>query len=161
MRIGTTRGGAALLASCLFLLAGCSGSSTLEIRPRASLSDSTGLAGLVLVINGRQIRASHFQLDGSGRTGVLLDVPDQGRLQIQVELTQGGQVVAEGIIAWALAEDFEWGLDIFRQASDPTASCFGCSGSDRIPISAVAQGEPDEALWFAWGGKPKGSDIVF
>lgn len=152
------RGTVALLA---LVLPACSESSTLEVRLRASLSDSTGLAGLILQIDGRGIQASDFHPDESGIAEVRLEVPDQGRLQIRVELLQAGVAVAEGTVGWDLAESYEWGLDIFRQVSDPVESCFGCTGSGRIDLAVEAQGEPGEALWLAWGGRPKGSGIVY
>lgn len=150
-------------AVALFLLASsaCSKSSTLEVRPRASLSDSTGLAGLVLQIEGREVRASSFGPNESGIPEVMLSVPNQGRLRIGVQLTQSGVVVAEGTIGWELANEYEWGMDVFRQAADPISGCFGCRGSEAVLIDAAARGESEEALWFTWGGKPKGSDIVF
>jgi hypothetical protein len=149
-----------LLAAAAALLA-CGESSTLEIRPRGSLSDSTELAGLHLSIRGRSITAHDFGPDEAGLTEFKLTVPNSGRIDIGVRLDQYGRLAAEGNVSWELAPEFEWGLDIFRTTSDPMDMCLGCAGSVEIPIQAWAANEPRESLWFAWGGKPKGSDIVF
>jgi len=90
-----------------------------------------------------------------------VSVPNQGRLRIDVQVAQGSMVVAEGTIRWNLTDEYEWGLDIFRQAADPVSDCIACLGSEAVLIDAAAHGESDEALWFIWGGKPRGSDIVF
>ena len=143
------------------VLAGCDGGSTLEIRPRGSLEDSTSLAGIRLEVNGRTITAGSFAPDESGLTEVKLDVPNSGRLTIHVELRQGGRTAVSESFSWEMAEDWEWGMDIFRQASDPTVYCLGCAGDVAFGVAPWAAREPGESLWFAWGGKPRGSDIVF
>lgn len=140
---------------------GCGSSSTLEIRPRASLSDSTQLAGLRLEIGGRAIQAKDYAPDEAGLLEVKLHIPDSGRLRIMVRLEQHGRLAAEGIVGWVLADDHEWGLDIFRSLDNPLETCIGCAGSAAVPIAAWAANASGELLWFAWGGKPKGSDIVF
>jgi len=150
--------------SCAGLLfaTGCSESSTLEIRSHAALEDSSGVAGLVIQVAGHEFRAEDFQPDDvGGIPQVLLNVPNKGTLSIEVQLYQQGSVVASGTVSWALRDEYEWGLDIFRQRDDPTETCFGCDGTERIGLIENAQSEPGEALWFAWGGRPKGSDIVF
>lgn len=144
------------------LVTACSEPSTLEIRSQASLEDSTGVAGLVLQVDGQEFKAEDFRPDDLGGVPeLLLQVPNRGELRIEVHLYQGGHLVAEGSVSWALRDEHEWGLDIFRQVDDPTQACFGCIGRERIRITENAQSEPGEALWFAWGGEPKGSGIVF
>lgn len=143
------------------LIAACGADSTLEIRPRGSLEDSTGLAGLTLVVDGRVLTAGSFQQDESGLLEARIDVPDAGRLEIVARLEQSGELVSDGTFGWRMADGWEWGMDVFRQVSDPTETCFGCAGSARLDIAPSAASQPAEALWFVWGGKPRDSDIVF
>lgn len=162
MNKSSTRHLRSLACLGVVLAAGCSESSVLEIRAHESLEESTGLAGLVLRVEGQEFEAEDFQPDDRGSVpDVSLEVPNSGRLRIEVQLHQDGDVTAEGSVGWALRNEHEWGLDIFRQVEDPTETCFGCEGMERIEITENAQSEPGEALWFAWGGRPKGSDIVY
>ena len=102
-----------LLGACILAPVGCGESSTLDIRPRASVEDSTGLAGLVLVAEGRIVNASDFRRDRNGIAKVTLDVPDDGRITIQFVLGQAGEPVANGAFGWEMASDYEWGMDVF------------------------------------------------
>jgi hypothetical protein len=150
-----------LLFVVVALISGCGDSSTLEVRPRGSLTDPTDLAGLVLRINGESLTADDFGPDEVGLVEAKVEVPNSGDLIIEVELTQAQQLVGSGVVQWELQENFEWGLDVFRQVDDPMGSCIGCFGSHRVVIAPSAQRAPGEALWFAWGGKPRDSDIVY
>ena len=78
-----------------------------------------------------------------------------------VALWQDGVNVSEGSVRWDVGRDWEWTMDIQRSSDDVFSTCFGCTGYSRMPIAPQAQQEPDEALWVTWGGKPRGSDIVF
>jgi hypothetical protein len=143
-------------------LAGCFGDdSTLEIRPRGSLTDSADLAGLVLEIEGQTIAADDFRPDESGLAEVKLGVPGSGELEIGVVLNQSGRAAGTGTVRWSLKGDHEWGADIFRQVADPMQMCMGCAGTQRIEIAPWAQRVAGESIWFAWGGKPRGSDVVY
>lgn len=148
-----------------FLLAlgavGCAQESTLEIRARASLTDSTEIAGIRLFVDGRTLDAASFNTRESGPATVVLEVPSSGTLTVFVELYQGGEWVGEGSVSWQLQEGYEWGMDIFRQVDNPADTCFGCLGHARIEIVGGAQTVPNEALWLAWGGTAKGSGIVY
>lgn len=148
------------LASCATLIA-CGQSSTLEIRPRGSLTDSSGLAGLRLEVQGRTLAAGDFAPDPDGIQEVTVPVPNRGRLEVQVALRQAGVIVAAGRFGWEMAPGWAWGMDIFRQVEDPAAMCLGCSGSAAISVDPAFATVEGEALWFSWGGKPKDSDIVF
>lgn len=147
-----------ILASALVLSA-CGDGSTLEIRLRDAIDQPTGLAGLRLGVDGSNVHLDEF--GGDGVPTRRIGVPEDGRLPVVVLLLQGGSVVAEGAFSWELQPDFEWTLDIWRATSDPIDQCLGCSGSFEVPIATGAQGRPGESLWFTWGGRPKGSDIVF
>ena len=161
--IGAT-GRCALLAA-LSLAMGSSGcgdpGSTLEIRPRGSLTDSTSLAGIELEFDGRRVTAADFGPDETGLVTVELDVPNSGQLLIRVQLWESGRLVAEGDAGMTMASEHEWGVDIFRTATDPTETCFGCSGSASFPVAEWAAREAGEAVWVVWGGQPRGSDIVY
>lgn len=152
-----------LRISCVILglaVACASAHSSLEIRSRAPLMDETGLAGLRLWLDSRQYTAADFERDADGRPAISAEVPNAGDLRISMELTQGGEVVASGSFALAMSPDFEWGMDLFRQAQNPLPGCLGCFGAQAFLISEIAQNEAGEAIWFAWGGRPRDSDIV-
>jgi hypothetical protein len=78
-----------------------------------------------------------------------------------MEFSQDGEVVAQGSFTLTMSDNFEWGMDLFRQADDPQVGCFGCLGSQSFAISGESQNEPGEAVWFVWGGQTRGSDIVY
>jgi len=144
------------------LAQGCSQShSTIEIRARASLTDPEGIAGIRLWLDSVEYAAEDFAGDLGGVMEISVEVPNSGDLQIVVELVQAGEVVAQGAFTMTMSDDFEWGMDLFRQAQDPLVGCFGCSDARSFPVAEGVQNEPGEALWFAWGGIPRGSDIVF
>lgn len=42
-----------------------------------------------------------------------------------MELVQNGEVVAGGSFSLEMSDNFEWGMDLFRQADDPLVGCFG------------------------------------
>ena len=135
--------------------------STIEIRARASLSQPQALAGIRLWLNSVPYTAADFTRDGDGLLEIYVEVPNVGGLQIAMELIQSGEVVAEGSFILEMTHNFEWGMDLSRQSNDPLLGCIGCFGVESFPITQVAQNEPGEAIWFAWGGKPRGSDIVY
>jgi hypothetical protein len=135
--------------------------STLKVRAQASLTDPQGLAGLRLRIGSAVYQALDFVSGDVGVPTISLDVPGRGHLEVEVELTQAGEVVAQGSVTLAMREDFEWGMSVFRQAEDPQEQCFGCSGGEGFPVTEAAGSEPGETLWLVWGGKPYGSDIVY
>jgi hypothetical protein len=134
--------------------------STIEIRARASLEEAQGFAGLVLWLNGREFTATDFS-PSSGSMRLFTGVPNSGQLEIRLELHQDGDLVAEGMFSLDLLDNFEWGMDVFRQPSDPGATCIGCAGTAGFLLVVTAQNEVAEAVWFAWGGKRRGSDVVF
>jgi hypothetical protein len=140
---------------------GCAEESSLEIRARASLTDSAEIAGIRLQVDGRTIEASSFSTRESGPPAVSMEVPSSGTLTVYVQLIQDGETVAEGNAAWGMREGYEWGLDLFRQVDDPSDTCFGCSGHLQIEIVPGAQNTPGESIWLAWGGVEKGSGIVY
>lgn len=144
-----------------FACAACSPSgSTIEIRLRAPLTETGGFDGLLLWLGDRQFTSEDFA-DDSGVTELFARVPNEGTLLIRIELSHGGVVVAEGALDLTLRDEFEWGMDLYRQTTDPADFCLGCMGSVSFPISESAQNDPGEAVWIAWGGKPRGSEIVF
>jgi hypothetical protein len=138
------------------VLVACEDGSTLEIRPRSSLTDSAGLAGIRMDVDGRTLTARDFEIGE-----VHLSVPDAGELVILVELDQAGRSAVQGSVRLQMAEDWEWGLDIFRTVRDPLETCMGCMGHVRLVLPEWAAAEEGESLWFVWGGKPKGSDVVY
>ena len=135
--------------------------STIEVRPRAPLSSEAGLAGLIFRIGSRQYAASDFAADNHGLLEASAQLPNSGIVQFGLELRQGGVIVAHGEFSLEMRRNFEWGMDIFRQVTDPTETCFGCMGVHRFPVDAAFQNQPGEAIWIVWGGKERGSDIVF
>lgn len=153
---------ATILVAVLAVLSSCGDEavSTLEIRPRASLTDSAELMGIELEITGQVIRAEDFHPDEAGLLEKKIRVPNSGQLTIVARLYQDGELVAEGELGWTLDENWEWGLDVFRGPTDPLGNCIGCYGSVAIPIASWAQGQEGESLWFAWGGTPRDSGIV-
>ncbi len=140
------------IALLLIVASGCDAGSELRIQ----LQDPEVLAGIELDVLGRTIGFDEFE---SGR--VVVDVPESGRLTIGIRLREGGQLAAEGSVEIPLQDDFEWGSSIFRRADDPSVGCFGCIDTVRIPIEEEFQRVADEALWFSYGGKRRGSDVVF
>lgn len=150
-----------LLAASTPVLTACAGESTLEIRPMESLSDESELAGLVLRLQGRELRADDFQAADGGVPRVELEVPNSGILTVRAELFQDDRLVASGVIGWEMREEYRWGLSVFRQADDPADACFGCMGSDGLTVDEAFRNEPGERLWFTWGGRPRGSDVVY
>lgn len=131
---------------------GCSASrSTLEIRARASLTEPEGIAGVRLWLNFVLYTAEDFARDSDGLLEIFTEVPNSGDLRIAMELIQHGEVVAEGSFTLAMSDNFEWGMDFFRQADDPLEGCFGCLGARSFPIAEKAQNEPGEAIWFRLG----------
>jgi len=145
----------------LLSLIGCGESSTLEIRPRASLADSAGLAGIRLEVEGRTLTAQDFRPDEAGLTEAKVNAPNEGDLVILVQLRQSGRIAVEAVVSWEMAKDWEWGMDIFRSVRDPLEGCIGCFGRTGFVLPQWAATAQGEALWFAWGGKPKGSDFVY
>lgn len=140
----------------------CSGNrSTIEIRARSAVSEVAGIAGIRLQFNSVQYTCEDFTLGSAGFLRIFAEVPNSGTLLIEMELIQDATVVSEGSFTLAMSDDFEWGIDLFRQAGDPQEFCFGCLGSEGFPIAEMAQNEPGEAIWLSWGGRPRGSDIVF
>ena len=135
--------------------------STIEVRPRASLSSEAGLAGLIFRIGSRQLVASDFAADEHGLLEASAQLPNSGIVQFRLELRQGGVVVAQGEFSLEMRRNFEWGMDIFRQVNDPTEGCLGCLGVHRFPVDAGFQNEPGEAIWIIWGGRERGSGDVF
>lgn len=145
-------------AIAVALLATACTDSTLEIRMRGSLTDSSSLAGIAVSIDGRTYSAADF----TGRLNSLkIDVPNSGTLRISVRLQGAGGILVDSAFTMRMRSDYEWGVDVFRQETDPTELCFGCSGSAGFPLIPVGSGGPVESLWFTWGGRPRGSDIVF
>ena len=141
---------------------GCSTDrSTIEIRARSSVTAPEGIAGIRLWLNSREYTADDFARDSDDLLEIFAEVPNSGELQIAMELMQSGEIVAEGSFTLNMSKNFEWGMDLFRQAGDPLDTCFGCSGVRSFTIAEAFQNEPGEAIWFAWGGRPRGSDIVF
>jgi hypothetical protein len=146
----------------VLLMAACSaGQSTIEIRARSSTTAQEGIAGIHIWLNDAPYDASDFRADASGLLGLRAAVPNSGRLHIAMELRQGSDVVAAGSFSIEMTQNFEWGMDLFRQIADPLAACFGCFGAERFPVIPSAQNEPGEAVWFAWGGERRGSDVVY
>jgi len=56
-----------------------------------------------------------------------------------VELSQNGVVVAAGSFGLSMSDNFEWGMDLCRQAENPEPTCFGCDGARGFPIDEAAQ----------------------
>ncbi len=133
--------------------------STLDLRLRGSLDDSASLAGLRVQVNEDLFDAGDFAAGENPSLHLVL--PTSGEVRVWVALWQGGVNVSEGSVSWDVGRDWEWTMDIQRSSDDVFSACFGCTGYSRIPIAPQAQQEPDEALWVTWGGKPRGSDIVF
>ncbi len=150
------------LVLAIGLSGGCSKSrSTIEIRARASLTKEEGIAGIRLWLDSVEYGAEDFAADSDRLLEISSEVPNSGDLLITMELIQNGEIVSAGSLTLPMSDDFEWGVDLFRQASDPLEVCIGCFGARTFPVAGEAQNEPHEAIWFAWGGKPRGSDIVF
>ena len=144
------------------LAVGCSSSrSTIEIRARASISEPEGIEGIRLWLDSSEYTSEDFVDDSDGLLEIFAEVPNSGDLLIAIELTQDGAVVAQGSFSLPMADNFQWGLDLFRRADDPQVGCCGCFGVRSFSIAEEAQNEPGEAIWITWGGQARGSDIVF
>jgi hypothetical protein len=136
----------------------CDSGSTLEIRAQASLTDPAGLAGLEMDVAGLTVTASELRA-GGGR--VELRVPDRGTLPVRVRLFQGDELVAGGELTLEMADDWEWGMDVFRRVENPALGCFGCRGDVGFPIAEGAAAAPGEAVWVTWGGDERDSDVIY
>lgn len=157
--------GMAILTALALVLAACGvvggDVSTIEVRPRASLTRENGLAGLTFRIGQDEYVASDYAPDEEGLVELSRDLPNSGIVGFGLELRQRGALVAQGEFNLKMRRNFEWGMDIFRQVEDPTEGCFGCEGVRRFEIAEEFQNEPGEAVWIAWGGQERGSDIVY
>ncbi|MDH5589710.1 MAG: hypothetical protein OEZ65_09090 [Gemmatimonadota bacterium] len=150
------------VVALLSVIAGCADDrSVMEIRARAPIDSEDGLAGIRVLLNETLYGARDFAPGEGGLPRVRADVPSDGFLRIDLVLYQGGEVVAGGGASIAMQGNFEWGLDVFRQIEDPLDTCMGCFRTEMIPIGAAWQNEPGEAVWLAWGGRARGSDIIY
>jgi len=149
---------AALLAS------GCgSDAASLQFQADASLSDPSALEGLRIEVDGQVFGATDFFPDQGGSVRFAtrrFGVPGSGRLRIRASLNQGGSVVAQGEFTLDLQPRFEWEILVFRQASDPTTGCFGCSGKIAFPVTSSSANSAGEMLWLVWSGRERGSNII-
>lgn len=50
-----------------------------------------------------------------------------------MELIQDGEIVSAGSLTLPMSDDFEWGVDLFRQASDPLEVCIGWLRGPQLP----------------------------
>lgn len=76
-----------------------------------------------------------------------------GQLGYGFELRDSlGMLISSGTLALPLRSDWDWGIDLFVQATNPAWSCFGCSGARAFPLAAPYQTTPQDSVWLAWGG---------
>lgn len=153
---------AILAAVTLATVAGCGEPSSAEIRLRADAGMPAELdAARVTVSEGGRIRTFRREdgvaIDAPGWRIPTFEVGDGGQMTVTVQLAP--DVV--GSVSVTLREEFEWGFDVFRRPDDPLDGCFGCRGGEGFPIPPELQNEADERLWIVWGGRRRGSDVVF
>lgn len=138
-------------------------------EPEASmgidLSPPGRFPGLAIdVEDGQGIRqfteASLARSPGRLSTG-RFEVAASGSIRIRVRLEDEGRIIADGRLELAARPDFEWDVDLFYSTEDPAERCLGCIGTKEVPITEDFRLEPGESLWFAWGGREEGSDVVF
>lgn len=141
-----------LIIGCIAVLASCEGHSTMTIGLHSTITNPTDLDGIRLRVNGREFSPEDF----SDRRQLTLNVPNHGRLLIELELVESDELVAGGAFAVDLYPDVEWRMNINRQAGEPI--CIGCR-KQRFEISAQYANEPGEAVWVTWGGVERGSGI--
>lgn len=155
-----------LLVTVLLLTAvGCKDEhhSTMTIELFSDLVDFPGLS--VEVRSGTGLRTFDPEdftvVNAAGRLETRsFGIAERGDAVVTVTLRVEENVVANGEARFALRPGHVWSVNLFRQVSDPAATCFGCEGSVSIDILESARRTPDEKLWIVWAGRDPDSDAV-
>ena len=122
-------------------------------------SPSAGLADIEIMLKGSvdtTFYASDFPVER-------FEVPESGRVTVQVTVREGQQAVAHAEVNWELESDIEWRLEIERgpyplnamidrrdaETGHPNPRCawWWCDEVWRFEIDEDARAYPYEALW--------------
>ncbi|HET6637885.1 MAG TPA: hypothetical protein VFH82_03780 [Gemmatimonadota bacterium] len=154
------------IAFCAVLVVGAceDASSFMTFRVDSPSFEPEGYAGVRIDLqtgNGRVTLTgdSFSELSGVALSEVL-EVPNSGEAVIGIELSEGGETIADGDLTIELRDATRWGVHLFRGADDPSEGCIGCEGVARFAISSVRQREPGDSIWVTWGGLREGEVAV-
>jgi hypothetical protein len=111
---------------------------------------------------GRRLTGGDF----GDRTGTRWDTREfqtqtTGELVASFWLVQGADTLSSGELRIDLRPDWRWNISFFREAADPSATCFGCVGAAAYELASVLKTVPADSLWLVWGGNSISDPAVF
>lgn len=84
-----------------------------------------------------------------------------GELETAFWLVEGADTLTFGTVRVDLRPDWGWRISFYRNAGDPSATCFGCFGSEGYELPQALRTAPADSLWIVWGGNSISDPVVY
>ncbi len=108
------------------------------------------------------IDGDDYDMSSSGYQSKTYKTKMSGTLQISFTISADSPTpVVSGDFSIELKPDWRWTVDIFVTENNPIETCFGCFGSEEYDIPALIQRNPEDKLYFVWGGNSIKDPVIY